>query len=361
MSAEIHMPVLEVRNLIKLFGSVRAVNDVSFAVGRGEILVIVGGSGCGKTTTLRCIAGLEDLSDGFILLNGRIVSSRKVSVAPEARQIGMVFQSYALWPHMTVAQNVAYGLTRRKTNAAEGMDRVTAILKQVGLSGFEDRFPSTLSGGQQQRVALARSAVLQPKLLLLDEPLSNLDAKMREQMRDELRGMIKMFDMTAVHITHDQEEAMALADRVICMRSGCIEQIGSPREIYRSPANRFVADFIGASSFLEGKIVEISGNDVVVDIDGAFRLHVAQVASPVQGASCTLAIRPEAIDLMAADAGQSNVFAATTLQGTFLGSCSEYLLDICGQRLKAKSAVDIPVGAVCSVRIDPYKIASIAT
>jgi ABC-type Fe3+/spermidine/putrescine transport system ATPase subunit len=250
-------------------------------------------------------------------------------------------------------------LDRRKFDRAEVHAKVATILEQVGLSGFEDRLPSTLSGGQQQRVALARSAVLQPRLLLLDEPLSNLDAKLREQMRDELREMIKMFGMTAVHITHDQAEAMALADRLICMRDGRIEQIGTPRDIYRAPANRYVAEFIGAASFLEGPIVEI-GEECLVEIAHGFRLHVAHVASPVVGASCLLAIRPEAIAFCNGSEAHKNVFTAKILHQTFLGAESEYVLELCGQKLKARSNAEFPAGSSIRVHLNPRKVISIA-
>jgi iron(III) transport system ATP-binding protein len=235
-------------------------------------------------------------------------------------------------------------------------DKVATILKQVGLSGFEDRFPSTLSGGQQQRVALARSAVLQPRLLLLDEPLSNLDAKLREQMRDELREMIKMFGMTAVHITHDQDEAMALADTMICMRSGRIEQVGSPREIYRKPANFYVADFIGACSFLTGVAIESDGEGTTFLIGDDMRLRT-RMQTPVQsGAKSMMAIRPDGIQI-GDDAQQGdNFFPARALRETFLGSHSEYLLDVGGHQLKAHSSADLTVGQTCSVRIDPAKV-----
>ncbi len=224
MQAHTAPPVLDVRSLTKAFGAMKAVDAISFAVHAGEILVIVGGSGCGKTTTLRCIAGLEDPTDGEIHLDGALIASARQSVAPERRGVGMVFQSY--------------GLERRGLTGKEIAAKVQEVLTQISLQDFAERYPLSLSGGQQQRVALARSAVLRPKLLLLDEPLSNLDAKLRERMRDDLQDMIRMFGMTAIHITHDQEEAMALADRIICMRSGRIEQIGAPREVYRSPANR---------------------------------------------------------------------------------------------------------------------------
>ncbi|WP_454854784.1 ABC transporter ATP-binding protein [Rhizobium binxianense] len=351
------MPVLEVRNLTKMFGVLKAVDNISFQVKQGEILVIVGGSGCGKTTTLRCIAGLEDLTGGKILLDGKVIASPERSLPPEERGIGMVFQSYALWPHKTVKQNVAYGLDRKKVGGAEAEEKISKILAQVGLTGFEDRLPSTLSGGQQQRVALARSAILQPRLLLLDEPLSNLDAKLREQMRDELREMIKMFKMTAVHITHDQAEAMALADSVICMKSGHIEQQGTPRQVYRQPANRYVAEFIGASTFLEGDVVGRDRN-VLVDIGQSIRIAVKPENIDAAG-RCLLAVRPEAVAVSAGQAECPNAFPAVVEREIFLGAQSEYLLNVGGHRLKAYSAEDFPVGANVWIAIDPRSIVSV--
>jgi iron(III) transport system ATP-binding protein len=343
------MTVLDVRNLTKKFENTTAVDNISFRVDAGEILVIVGASGCGKTTTLRCIAGLEEPTAGTISIGGKVVSSADVWLPPEKRGIGMVFQSYALWPHKTVAENVGYGLTRHGLSRAEIASKVDAMLKQVGLEGYQARYPSTLSGGQQQRVALARSAVLQPKLLLLDEPLSNLDAKLREQMRKELRDMIRMFNMTAIHITHDQSEAMALADRVICMRTGRIEQSGSPRDIYRRPISRFVADFIGACQFLDGVITSVDG---AVQIADGLSIAVDMARGKMAGERCVLAVRPESVELSKGVATSGNSGEATILDQTFLGSRSEYLIDFAGIRLKADSALDFANGERCTAHID---------
>jgi ABC-type Fe3+/spermidine/putrescine transport system ATPase subunit len=359
---EYSVPLLEVSNLTKTFGASRAVNGISFAIEPGEILVIVGGSGCGKTTTLRCIAGLEPVTSGEIRLDGKTIASPSVSVPPEQRGIGMVFQSYALWPHKTVAENVAYGLARRRIGAAEAEAKVSRILEQVGLAGFERRMPGTLSGGQQQRVALARSAVLQPRLLLLDEPLSNLDAKLREQMRDELRDMIKMFNMTAVHITHDQAEAMALADRVICMRGGVIEQEGTPQQIYREPASRYVAEFIGASSFLEGRM-RAASPDAMVDLANGMVVHVTGRTLPPAGQACVLAVRPEAVLMAPASGampGVANHFRAVVKRRVFLGPHSEYVLAFGACELKSYSAIDFEPGDEVDIHIEPSRATCMA-
>ena len=351
-------PVLDVRSLTKAFGAMKAVDAISFTVHAGEILVIVGGSGCGKTTTLRCIAGLEDPTDGEIHLDGALIASSRQSVAPERRGIGMVFQSYALWPHKTIYQNVAYGLERRGLKAQEIKTRVQEVLTQVSLQDFADRYPSSLSGGQQQRVALARSAVLRPKLLLLDEPLSNLDAKLRERMRDDLQEMIRMFGMTALHITHDQEEAMALADRIICMRSGRIEQIGAPREIYRSPVNRYVADFIGSSNILEP-------HDVVAAPQGSqarFGAISLLSAHPLDPACMqpVVAVRVEAVELHDTEPAGPNVLEARVLKVTYLGGHSLYHLEAGGLRLIAKSNDDHAPGKTIHLRIAPGDVRLIA-
>ncbi len=356
---EIHAtPVLDVRSLTKAFGATKAVDDISFSVHAGEILVIVGGSGCGKTTTLRCIAGLEEPTGGEIHLDGVLIASAQHSMAPERRGIGMVFQSYALWPHKTIFENVAYGLERRGLKTQEIRSRVDEALTQVGLQEFAQRFPSSLSGGQQQRVALARSAVLRPKLLLLDEPLSNLDAKLREHMRDELQEMIRLFDMTAIHITHDQEEAMALADRIICMRNGRIEQIGAPRDVYRSPVNRYVADFIGSSNILEPLGIEAAQGGSLIDF-GSVKLRSTQ-APDAGGAKPSIAVRVEAVELHASAPEGENVFAATVTKATYLGGNSLYRLEANGLRLTARASDDYTCGETVHLRIAPGDVRLIA-
>ena len=358
MQAPSNPPVLDVRSLTKAFGQTRAVDAISFTVHAGEILVIVGGSGCGKTTTLRCIAGLENPTDGEIHLDGELIASAAHSRAPERRGIGMVFQSYALWPHKTIFANVAYGLERRGLKTQEIKAKVFEALAQVGLQDFADRFPSSLSGGQQQRVALARSAVLRPRLLLLDEPLSNLDAKLRERMRDELQEMIRMFDMTAIHITHDQEEAMALADRIICMRDGRIEQVGAPREIYRSPVNRYVADFIGSSNIFEPAAVTAAPSGSSADF-GDVKLYSTD-APDKAGPRPLVAVRVEAVELHDAPPAGPNVLAAKIVKLTYLGGHSLCHLEAHGLRLIGRTTADYDVGQTIHLRIAPSDVRLIA-
>jgi len=244
---------VEVKDVVKKFGDVTALNHLSFKVKEGEILSLLGPSGCGKTTALRVIAGFEDIDEGEVLLDGIVVTSpsKKILVPPEKRHLGLVFQSYALWPHMTVYDNIAYGLKLRKVPKNEIDKKVEDVLRLVGLSGLGDRYPSQLSGGQQQRVALARSLVYEPKILLLDEPLSNLDLRVRETMRGELRTILKKTGITAIYVTHDQEEAFVISDRILLMKDGKKIQEGTPRQIYEHPANLFVAEFIGRSNIFK--------------------------------------------------------------------------------------------------------------
>ncbi len=246
------MDKIEVKNVVKKYGKVLAVDNVSFSVKENETLSLLGPSGCGKTTLLRAIAGLEDIDDGEILIDGTTITSpkKKLFVSPEKRHLGLVFQSYALWPHMKVRDNVAYGLKVRKFSKADVDKGVKAALETVGLTGLENRYPAQLSGGQQQRVALARNIAYEPKVLLLDEPLSNLDKKVRDRMRGELHLLLKRIGVTAVYVTHDQEEAFVLSDRIILMKDGKIIQEAKPRELYDAPSCAFVAEFVGRANIL---------------------------------------------------------------------------------------------------------------
>ncbi len=353
------MAVLEVRNFRKSFGSYDAVRGVSFALAEGEILAIVGPSGCGKTTTLRCIAGLERPTGGDIIISGQTVASDAVYLPPERRDIGMVFQSYALWPNKTVLQNIAYGLEVRKQSKAQIEQAVRQGLELVGLGGLEKRYPSELSGGQQQRVALARSAVTQPKILLLDEPLSNLDAKLRERMRDDIKALIKTLRISAVHITHDQSEAMGIADRIIVMRDGDIEQEGSARDLYRRPASRFVADFIGTVNFLDGTVLGSNADGTIVRVADGFDIVARGGVQAGRGESVTVAFRPEDAEL-GAGAGGPNSFAARVVEETFLGSYSQYVIEHAGVRFRLHNRADLQAGADVTVRIDPALVSLFA-
>lgn len=291
---------VEVKNLVKLFRShdsrssvVRAVDGVSFGVREGELVTLLGPSGCGKTTTLRLIGGFEIPTEGDILIDGVRVNDQP----PNARPTSMVFQSYALFPHMTVFENIAYGLKNKRLHQDEIKKKVFEVLEMVGLQGLERRYPGQLSGGQQQRVALARAIVMEPKVLLLDEPLSNLDAKLREQMRVELKKLQTRLKITSIYVTHDQLEAMTLSDRVIVMKDGKIVQMDSPERVYRFPANRFVAGFIGKANFLNGKIerLEESACELRLVNGTSLKADLPDKHDFTTGEEVLVVVRPEGI------------------------------------------------------------------
>jgi multiple sugar transport system ATP-binding protein len=326
---------LEVRGLRKQFAIGRpAIDGVSFAVPAGEIVVLLGPSGCGKTTTLRCVAGLEHPTAGSISIAGRIVSSpaQDVFVPPRLRNLGMVFQSYAVWPHMTVRQNVVYPLKHRKVSRVDAARRVDEVLQLVGLAEYAERPVVALSGGQMQRVALARSIVYRPQLLLLDEPLSNLDAKLRLRLRDDLRVILKQAGMTALYVTHDQAEAVVLGDRIGVMRDGKLLQMGTPDEIYNRPADLFVASFTGATNELVGTLVECRGAFGTVDLGEGARLEVALMHPLEVGAKARVALRPENISF-GGRAG-ANVLPARVLDRRYQGTQTVYAIDLCGRRME---------------------------
>ena len=253
------MAFIEIQNLFKRFKNVVAINHIQLEVNKGEMLTLLGPSGCGKTTTLRCIAGLEKPDEGDIVIDGKPMLSQGF-VQPSKRGIGMVFQNYAVWPHMKVYNNIVYGLKLQRLSRQSIKEKAQKVLELVGLDGLEDRYPAQLSGGQQQRVALARALVGNPKVLLLDEPLSNLDAKLREELRFEIKSLVRRMGITSVYVTHDQAEAMVISDRIAVMDSGNVVQIGTAQEIYQKPANRFVADFIGTMNFMSGEVIEVVPN-----------------------------------------------------------------------------------------------------
>jgi iron(III) transport system ATP-binding protein len=329
---------LRVSHLRKVFGTGKpAVHDVTFRIEAGEIVVLLGPSGCGKTTTLRCVAGLEHATGGEISIGGRVVSAPEqgVLVPPRQRNVGMVFQSYAVWPHMTVHQNVAYPLRHRKTARAEIEARVSEALELVGLSDYAQRPVVALSGGQMQRVALARSIVYQPQLLLLDEPLSNLDAKLRLRLRDDLRRIIKETGVTALYVTHDQAEAVVLGDRIGVMRDGKLLQMASPHEIYNRPADLFVANFTGASNLLSGRVIGCEGEFGVVEAASGERLSVWLPAGIGPGNPVKIVVRPENIRLGPVVDGEPNRFRARVADQHYHGLQTVYHLAALGGRLEA--------------------------
>lgn len=290
------MHAVDCQNLYKTFDTESVVRGVSFTVQKGQILALLGPSGCGKTTTLRLIAGFEKLDQGRIEIAGTVVADGKLDVPPEKRRAGIVFQDYAIFPHLSVAENVGFGLPRR-----ERPYRVPEMLKFVGLSGLEERMPHELSGGQQQRVALARALAPNPVVLLLDEPFSNLDAALREEMRMEVRRLLKGSGTTAVFVTHDQEEALFMGDEVAVMNAGRIEQSGSPEQIFHQPQTRFVAEFLGNTDFVQGRVV-------AEGIETPLGLLRQRVALPV-GTAVTIASRPDDVQIEAGDEGNGRITA----------------------------------------------------
>ena len=314
-----------IEGLTKTFGGTRAVDDVSLTVEPGELFFLLGPSGCGKTTLLRCIAGFYEPDAGSICIGARDVTR----LPPHRRDTGMVFQSYALWPHMTIGENVAFGLEMRKIAKSEIARRVAEVLETVRMGDRAGDRPNQLSGGQQQRVALARALVIRPQRLLLDEPLSNLDAKLRMEMRTEIRRICKAAGLTAIYVTHDQKEALSIADRLAVIDDGRIRQVGAPREVYVGPQSRFVAGFVGETNFLNGTVVSVE--------DGTLRVHTAigpvtSAAAPgvAAGASVTISIRPEVIRFDTPPPGVSNVFNGWVRDTVYLGEVAQHSIDLPG-------------------------------
>jgi iron(III) transport system ATP-binding protein len=339
-----------VNHLSKHFGSVSAVKDVSFAVTRGTMVSLLGPSGCGKTTSLRCIAGLETPTAGSITIGGVTVSdvARGIEVPPDKRSIGMVFQSYAVWPHMTVFKNVAFPLKYRKEGKQSVEERVQNVLALVGLSDFIYRPATNLSGGQQQRVALARALVAEPQLVLFDEPLSNLDAKLRERMRVELLALQQRLRFTAIYVTHDQQEALALSDQMVIMDQGIICQKGAPLEVFKSPQTPFVADFMGGSNLIRGRVIDKKDPSYVsVEIEGIDMelICLARDTQVTPKMPVMVSFRPDSTDIEPRDTKKSlpqtqkelNRLPARVKAALFLGQYYEYSVEVAGVLLKAIS------------------------
>jgi len=354
--------MIEVRNLQRIFHvgqrQVEALRRVNQEVREGEFLVLLGPSGSGKTTLLRCIAGLETPDDGEILISGQLVFSKKdrIYVPPEDRQIGMVFQSYAIWPHMTVFDNVALPLTygRKRIKKHLVRDRVLDALRLVQLDELAERPSPLLSGGQQQRVALARALAVNPKVVLMDEPLSNLDARLREEMRDQIRDLAKRLKMTVIYVTHDQVEAMVVADRIAVMSLGSIISIGSPETLYDGPANRTVAEFFGSINWLEAEVVT----------RGVLQTKMGKLLCNDDGITGTVGmvgLRPEDIELGGCAAGQDNAFSGSIVSRTFLGDLNVYDVRIGGVNLKVKTMQKGQLESPINVRIPKERVKFFAT
>ena len=318
------MASVELRNLTKRYATLAVVDDVSLLIEHGLLVCLLGPSGCGKTTTLRLIAGFVEPTAGEIVVGNRMVSSPARTLPPEARKMSMIFQSYALWPHMTVADNVAYGLTLRKLQREEIARKVSAILATTKLADLAARYPGELSGGQQQRVALARALIVDPETLLLDEPLSNLDANLREEMRFEVRRLHDEYRYTTVYVTHDQSEAMTTADLIAVMNAGKIEQLGTPEDIYARPRSAFVARFIGSSNIVKGKALD-AGHITVAGVPLS-----CTGAGLAAGKDAAISIRQHEIRIDQAEpAGERhNVLPAVVARNVFLGNSRDYMVEI---------------------------------
>jgi iron(III) transport system ATP-binding protein len=321
---------VKLTNLVKQYNSqnkdaVIAVNHINIEIPEGEFVTLLGPSGCGKTTTLRMIAGFEDPTEGTIEIGNQEITS----LTPDKRDTAMVFQSYALFPHYDVFNNISYGLRLKKLSKKEISERVNKIIGLVGLDEMQDRFPNQMSGGQQQRVALARALVMEPSVMLFDEPLSNLDAKLRVSMRNEIKKIQRRLGVTSIYVTHDQTEAMSLSDKIIIMNSGNIEQVGTPAEIYKEPASKFVADFIGKANFVPAKATKVVGNDVTIELWGeTFNIKKNKNIDTKKGDDITILIRPEAINI-----SKEGQFNSKITMSTFMGNVQEYFVEYEGVTL----------------------------
>jgi len=334
-------PAIEFRRVVKRYGSATAVGGIDLTIAKGELVTFLGPSGCGKTTSLRLIAGLELPSEGQVLIAGRDVSRDPAS----ARNVGMVFQSYALFPHMSVLDNVAYGPVIRGQKRAEAQAKAREILDLVGLGGLHDRLPAELSGGQQQRVAVARAIVQQPDVILFDEPLSNVDAKLRRKVREEIRALQRRFGLTAVYVTHDQEEALAVSDRIVVMDKGRIAQIGTPADLYERPANPFIANFIGDANLISGQVA-----------GGIFTAPGLSLPLAGPDGAATLSVRPERIALVPGGDGR-------VAGSSYLGSRREYEVETAAGEMLVSRPITEPafgIGDAVSLNYDPAALIRVA-
>jgi iron(III) transport system ATP-binding protein len=348
------MAGISIERVSKRYGPVVAVRDLSLEVRDREFVTLLGPSGCGKTTLLRLIAGFLAPDEGAIRVDGLLLSSRGAVVPPERRGMGMVFQNYAIWPHKTVYENVVFGLRVRHVGRAEARERVARVLELVNLAGLEQRFPSELSGGQQQRVALARSLVVEPRILLLDEPLSNLDAKLRERMRWELKDLQRRTGITFVYVTHDQAEAMALSDRIAVMSGGLLLQDGPPREVYARPSSRVVADFMGLVNLLPGRVVGAAA-DGLVSVAGGTPVPVALRDGLVEGTAVQVAIRPESLRFAPDGPAAEGFLRGKLADVTFLGNlvdCHVVLDDGTRVRVQADPGAPLQPGQTLRLAFD---------
>ena len=357
-------PMIEIRGVTRSYGAFKALDDANLSINEGEFFSLLGPSGCGKTTLLRMIAGFDDPTSGTIAVDGQPMDG----IAANRRPTNMVFQSYAIFPHLNVEQNVAYGLKRLKLEAGEEKRRVEEALAQVSLTGLGKRKATELSGGQRQRVALARALVMRPKVLLLDEPLSALDKKLREQMQVELRRLQQAVGITFVLVTHDQYEALAMSDRIAVMFGGRIAQVASPKDIYQRPVNRQVADFLGGMNFVRGRIVEENGASLTLDTLGFGRVRTDRPAAFTgNGEGATLGIRPERLRVLWDDARASHEVTGTVVERHYFGEITHLVVEVPGLEKPLSvtetndfGADDIPVGAPIRLAYDPEALVALA-
>ena len=351
------MAVVELDSLTKRFGEAAALDGVTLTIEHGTLVCLLGPSGCGKTTTLRLVAGFIDPDSGTIRVGGRTVSEPGRSLPPERRRMSMIFQSYALWPHMTIAENVGYGLKLRRLDRAERDRRIVAILDVAHLTELADRYPHELSGGQQQRAALARALVVEPETLLLDEPLSNLDANLREEMRFEIRRLHDSYKYTTIYVTHDQAEAMTTADTIVVMNRGRVEQVGSPEDIYQRPRSEFVARFIGGTNIFRGR------RGAADMVDCASVVLRCGTGEPSEGTETAVSVRMHDIELtqandVAVDDRQPNRAIGRIARQAYLGAHRDYLVELAdGQQVRviAPLQVDVPVGGTVRLYFPPER------
>ncbi|WP_249869182.1 ABC transporter ATP-binding protein [Oceanobacillus saliphilus] len=341
------MSFITINELTKQFNVVYAVKDFSLKIEKGEFISFLGPSGCGKTTTLRMIAGFIEPTEGKIQIGDELIYGQGVNLQPEERNLGMVFQSYAVWPHMTVFENIAYPLKIKKVNKKKIKDKVSQVVEMVNLQDHVKKYPNQLSGGQQQRVALARALVMEPSLLLLDEPLSNLDAKLRDKMRAEIKNLQTRTGVTIIYVTHDQVEALSMSDRIVVMNQGVIQQIGSPEEMYNSPTNEFVADFIGRTNFLKGRrdgsSILLEGTSVVIPLPASENSGKRDV---------TLCYRPESIKLVKRHNNDANHIQGQIVERTYLGNVIEYVVQVDDVQLKVETADKLNLPLQTNVAIE---------
>ena len=352
------MATLDLSKLLKIFGSdVRAVDEIDLHIDHGELISLLGPSGCGKTTTLRLIAGFLEPNSGSVIVDDQVVSEGEKILPPEKRNMSMIFQSYAIWPHKTVFQNVSYGLKFRNLTKEESDKRTKKMLSVVKMEDLADRYPGELSGGQQQRVALARAIVVEPSILLLDEPLSNLDANLREEMRFEIRRLHDEFHITSVYVTHDQSEAMVTSDRICVMNEGKIEQVGKPKEIYDEPKTRFVAEFVGVTNSLKGKVLSNSVFEC-----GSIKFNMKENQSAVVGNEGYVSIRPHRVEISSGktEKNSANMLVGRINRSFYFGSTVDYLVEVDGLDEMFRVIVDpvnsFEVGSEVSIGIDSESV-----